>query len=93
MDDFGPVIREGRWLYDGTGEVAVRIRQSDTRFGSGDHDDPPEVRDDHQVRCHYVDWDGAGTNRSAFITGPFDSLREAEEFAVGQSRGTLSWIA
>ena len=65
MHHFGRIVREGRWLYAGSVEVAVRVRESETRFGSGDHEDEPEVRDDRRERCYYIDWDGAGTNRPA----------------------------
>lgn len=93
MDAFGRVVREGRWLYAGSVEVAVRIRESDTRFSSGDYEDPPEVCEDRSERCYYVDWDGAGKNRSSSVTGPFDTLDGAEAFAVEQSSGTLTWVS
>jgi hypothetical protein len=93
MDHFGRVVREGRWRYAETVEVPVRIRESDTRYGSGDHDDPPEVREDRGERCYYVDWDAAGTNRSSSITGPFETVDEAAAFAAQQSRGTLTWAS
>jgi hypothetical protein len=91
MDRYGRVVREGRWKYDETVDVAVRIRESDTRFGSGDHEDPPEVREDRSERCYYVAWDGAGTDRSSSVTGPFDTIDEAAAFAAQQCAGTLTW--
>jgi hypothetical protein len=39
------MVREGRWLYARSVEVVVRIRESDTRFGPGDYEDPPQVRE------------------------------------------------
>jgi hypothetical protein len=91
MESFGRVVREGRWLYAGSVALAVRIRESDTRFGSGDYEDPPDVREDRSERCYYVDWDGAGTGRSSSVTGPFDALDGAEAFAMEQANGTLTW--
>jgi hypothetical protein len=91
MNRFGRVVREGRWRYAGTIESAVRIRESDTRFGSGDYEDPPDVREDRAERCYYVDWIGAGTNLSSAVSGPFDTLAAAETSAAEQSGGTLSW--
>jgi len=93
MDHFGRVVREGRWRYAGTVEVAVRIRESDTRYGSGDNDDPPEAREDRSELCYYVDWDAAGANRSSSITGPFETVDEAAAFAAQQSSGTLTWAS
>jgi hypothetical protein len=93
MDTFGKIVREGHWRYAGSVEVAVRVRESEVRYGSGDHDDPPEVREDVPVRCFYVDWDGAGTGRSSSVTGPFDTQLEAEEFAVQQAGGTIRWLS
>jgi hypothetical protein len=90
---FGRVVREGRWLCAGVIAVTVRIRESDTRFGSGDREDPPEIRDDRTQRCYYVDWEGDGTSRSS-ITGPFDTLVDAEACALKQSSssGTFAWV-
>jgi hypothetical protein len=90
----GPVVREGRWLCAGAIEVTVRIRESDTRFGSGDPADPPELRDDRAERCYYADWGGDDTNRSS-ITGPFGTRDEAEACAVRQSgtSGTFAWVS
>lgn len=93
MDSFGKVVREGRWMYAGSVEVAVRLRESEVRYGSGDHEDPPDLRDDIHVRCFYVDWDGAGTARSSSVTGPFETELEAEEFAAKQSGGTVRWLS
>jgi hypothetical protein len=93
MDRFGRVVQEGRWRYGGTVAVAVRIRESDTRFGSGDHEDPPEGRDDRSKRCYYVDWDAAGTKRFSSISGPFDTINEAAAFVAQHSSETLRWTS
>jgi hypothetical protein len=91
MDAFGQVVRTGRWLYAGSVEVRVRIRESEMRWGSGDHDDPPNIRDDIPERCYYLDWDGAGPGQHSALSGPFATLQEAEEFAQKQSGGTVLW--
>jgi hypothetical protein len=89
----GRVVREGRWRYAGFIDATVRIRESDTRFGSGDPEDPPEVRDDRAERCYYVDWHGGdGTDRSS-LSGPFATIDEAAARAAQPSIGKLVWVS
>ena len=36
----------GRWLYGGSAESIVHLVETNVAFGSGDHQDAPDVRDD-----------------------------------------------
>jgi len=93
MDRLGKVVREGRWIYADAIEVAVRVHESGVRHGSGDDDDPPDIREDSVVRCFYVAWDAAGTSRSSSVIGPFNTQAAAEAFAVQQSGASLRWLS
>ena len=42
----GDVVKLGHWTYDGKIRCRVEIQFSNTRPGSGDHEDAPEWRDD-----------------------------------------------
>lgn len=55
MSDF-TVVKEGTWLYDGTVPTGVRIVSCSIRYGSGDCQDPPEVRADQAVPGFDVQW-------------------------------------
>ena len=42
----GRIICEGTWLYAGSTPAGVRIRVTSIRYGTGDYEDPPDLRDD-----------------------------------------------
>jgi hypothetical protein len=46
MPEAGDILKVGHWMYDGTVRCRVEIQFSNIRYGSGDHEDDPEWRDD-----------------------------------------------
>jgi hypothetical protein len=48
------VIQKGTWLYDGAVSCLVHVEQRSLAPGSGDHDDPPEVRKDREGIFFYA---------------------------------------
>jgi hypothetical protein len=60
MYEIGQVVLTGTWLYDGTVEQHVAIQKMPIIYGSHDHEDPPEVRDDREVENYFVWFDLAG---------------------------------
>src|SRR5689334_13990570 len=42
----GDVVKVGRWLYDDSVRCRVEIQYADIRYGSPDHEDPPELQED-----------------------------------------------
>lgn len=66
----------------------MRILESNTRFGSGDE---PDVRHDRPGPCYYLAWQIAGAPRFGAISGPFDTVSDAERGAFEQSHGTVTW--
>ena len=75
------VVRRGTFLYAGEVVCHVRIVRSSTRFGSGDYEDPPEVRDDREEQCFYVEYTGSGTpDRFSNATVWFDTAEDAARF-------------
>jgi hypothetical protein len=88
------VEMEGTFLYDGTVVCDLRIVRRPVRFGSGDYEDPPEIRDDLVQDTYYVEY-GSTTERSVFNAGggAHDSLRAAitsAEAAPGIGK-TIVW--
>jgi hypothetical protein len=65
----GRPIRVGEWLYDGRISWAVRLFKGDAWRGSGDEEDPPEVRDDRAIECYYLQLQAAGEDRLAVAVG------------------------
>lgn len=92
FENHGTIVREGLWLYAGSVEARVRIRASEQRFGTGDCEDPPEIREDALVRCYYVEWDGSGVGLGSSASGSFDQQAEAEAEVERLSGGTVRWL-
>ncbi len=86
----GTPIRAGEWLYDGRVPLAVRLFRSGTLYGSGDEEDPPEVRDVQSVVCYCLELQVAGEerwcSRRTFLT-----LEEVERFGTNDLNGSLRW--
>lgn len=72
------VVKEGTYLYDGCVECDIRIVHSPIRYGTGDDEDPPEIREDVDIDTYYV-WYGSTTERGRFHAGSrgFPSVAEA----------------
>lgn len=51
------IILEGTWIYDKSKECNLRIVKSHIIFGTGDYEDTPEIRDDLEVECYYVEYE------------------------------------
>lgn len=86
------IVKAGVWLYDGTIPAGVRIVRRDTFYGTGDHEDPPEIRDDQDVTTFAV-WFDPAPQAGIFNAGggQYRSLVEAIA-AVEQAVGaTLTW--
>jgi len=89
------VVMKGTFLYDGTVECDIRIVFSPICYGSGDYEDPEELREDQQVDNYYIQY-GSTTNRDTFggRVGCYPSLEEATAEAVeGSAIGpTIKWL-
>lgn len=88
------MIKKGTFLYDGMVECDLLISHSAVRYGSGDDEDPPGVRDDVSADTYYI-WYGSTTERGAYSAGGggFGSLQEAVS-AAERSAGvgcTVKW--
>lgn len=72
-----PVVRSGTFLYDGLRICRVRILQTDFCPGSGDYEDPPEVREDKYGTFFEVQYTPPREERFAAGGGYYESLAEA----------------
>lgn len=89
-----PIEKFGTFLYAGSVECDIRIIRSSTRFGSGDHEDPPDLRGDVEIETFSIEY-GSTTDRCVFTAGgaAYSSLAEAiaaAEASLGPSAG-LRW--
>ncbi len=78
------VVMEGTFLYGGEVECDVRIVQSPVHYGTGDHEDFPEIADDAMEATFSIQY-GSTTQRGAFNAGGggYPSLAEAMARAEG----------
>lgn len=87
-------VKEGTFLYDGQVECRVKIVLSPVHYGTGDYEDPPEVRNDIDRDTYYV-WYESTTERERFNSsgGGHPSLAaamQAVESAPGIG-GSVKW--
>jgi hypothetical protein len=73
------VVAEGTCLYAGTVECDIRIVREPVRYGSGDHEDPPEIANDAPMVTYSIQY-GSTTRRGEFTSSSrgFASLAEAK---------------
>ena len=70
-------IKEGTWLYGGTSPVLVRIEQTNVKPGSGDYEDPDDVREDRNGDFFRIVYSAAGESWMQNERGYFETLSEA----------------
>ncbi|OJV62808.1 MAG: hypothetical protein BGO41_09320 [Clostridiales bacterium 38-18] len=50
-------VLEGTWKYDNAKLCNLRIVKENTIYGTGDYEDPPEIREDIELECYYVEYE------------------------------------
>ena len=89
MDDT-EIIKQSSWLCAGTVPLKIRITRESVWPGSGDAEDPPEIREDRSMECFAV-WYETGNDEFKAGGGWYVTLQEAisaVERAVGS---TVRW--
>ena len=85
------IICCARLLYDGVKEYHAVIIQSDFFPGSGDYEDPVEIREDKETTCYWV-WFEDLINSENYNSGrPFDSLEQARQY-LESVEGFICWL-
>ena len=83
------LVRCGTFLYDGSVRCVVEIWQTDFRPGSGDHEDPDDIREDAHGTFFEIRYRWPG-ERSQAGGGYCDSLAEATA-AVEATVEQVTW--
>jgi len=47
-------VMRGKCIYNNTIEYEVKIVKWSILYGTGDYEDPAEIRDDRDIECYYV---------------------------------------
>lgn len=92
-DDYSPdnrLVKRGTFHYDGNVRCAVEIWKTDFRPGSGDHEDPEDVREDAHGIFFEVRYALPGQNRTTAGGGWYDSLQAAIAAVESATRG-VQW--
>ena len=71
------VVKRGTFLYGGTARCAVEILQTDFRPGTGDYEDPEDIREDAHGVCFNIRYASAGPQQFPSGVNGFDSLQAA----------------
>jgi len=74
----GDILKVGHWTYDRAIRCKVEIQFSDIRYGSGDHEDPPEWQEDQPGNWFVVSY-----------SSPIDPDKCPPGWACGQGYPTL----
>lgn len=83
-------VAVGKWLYDGTTEYVVQIVQRNKAYGSGDYQDPIEVREDREGTFYYLKFfSPARPERHSSESGAYDSIELAKEGAKKTCSGIV----
>ena len=85
------IIRRGICLYSGIKEYEVKIQKEYILHGTGDHEDPPEVRDDRDVECYYVYYEDL-IRKGSFNVGGGGFLSLDEAVYSVETSGDVRWI-
>ena len=98
MLDDDEVVKRGIALYDGTVPYNVKIVKSSVLYGTGDYEDPEEIREDRGIECYYIWYESPGPpdhrtgrpHRSG--VGAFLTLAEAMKHVEKATYGTVRWL-
>ena len=84
------IVKRGTFLYGGMRRCGVEIVETNFRPGSGDHEDPPEIRDDVEGVFFEVWYESAGNHKFSAGGGWFESVAAAIKSAEA-SVADLRW--
>lgn len=89
------VVKTGVALYDQAVPYKVKIVRSQILYGTGDYEDPPEIREDQEVECFYIWYESPGATEAQkrFFNGggEFIELDEAINQVQQATHGTIKW--
>jgi len=89
MEFDGEVVKQGTWLYADEVICDIRILKRGWRYGTGDYEDPPAVREERKGEFYYIEF-GSTVKRGEYASGGcHESLAEALNAAESATHGTV----
>ena len=83
------IIKIGKAKYDNTTPYKVEISETNFKPGSGDYEDPPEVRNDQFGRFYEIVFYSPPDYKFTSGGGWYDSLQEAIRVAESKTGGII----
>ena len=93
MFDNAEIVAEGTWIYAERHICYLRIIKWNVIYGSGDYEDSPEICDDKEEECYYIQFESV-TEKGDFNsqTGAFFTVNEAMTYADEVTCQKVNWI-
>ncbi len=88
--DSGEIVKQGFWLYAGTVPRKMRITRESMWPGTGDAEDPPEIRDDRYMECFAI-WYETDNDKFNVGGGYCATLQEAISAVERRVGSTVRW--
>jgi hypothetical protein len=83
--------RTGHWRYDGNVRCEVRISRCSVWPGSGDHEDPPELKEDREIECYALEFQTPVGTPAWVGGGYYASEKDASDAAEMRLGESLRW--
>ena len=86
------VVKRGTFTYDGSVQCGVEIVQTDSRPGTGDYEDPEDIREDVRGTFYEIRYQSAGGD-GRFSSGVFgfESVESAMRHVESVAKG-IQWL-
>lgn len=90
--DGDDVALSGSWLYGGSARAQILIVRRPTRFGTGDHEDPPNIANDQDMEAFEVLYGSpADANQPSAGGGVYATLDQARSAAEAACGASVRW--
>ena len=84
-------IKHGICIYNNSTEYEVKIIKWHILYGTGDYEDPKEIRDDKYVKCYYVFYESL-VNKGLFNIGGGGFLSVEEAVRSVETKVDVKWL-
>ena len=85
------VVKRGKCIYGDSNEYEIRIIRWHILYGTGDYEDPIDIRDDRNVECYYVFFEDL-VNKGEFNAGGEGFLTVEEAVLSIGSKYSVKWL-
>ncbi len=84
-------IKQGKCIYNSSKEYKVKIIKWDILYGTGDYEDPEEIREDRNIECYYIFYEDL-VREGLFNAGGGSFLTLEEAISNVESKTEVKWL-